>query len=161
MALTIFLYVLGLALVLVGLAGLVLPVVPGAPLIFLGILAVAWADGFARIGWPGLLATGALALLITLVDYLAGLVGAKSFGASYWGLAGAVAGLLLGWPFGLPGVVLGPLVGAVLVEYFKEPDFRRAGKIGFGTLAGFVIGTALKYALGCALVGLALLFYFF
>ncbi len=161
LALTILLYVVGVALVVAGLIGLVLPVLPGAPLIFLGIFAVAWADDFSRIGVEGLLVTGALALMIFIIDYLAGVIGARRFGASYWGLLGAFVGFLGGLPFGLPGLILGPIVGAVLLEYSKDPDFRRAGKVGLGTLVGFVVGTALKYALAFVLIGVAILFYLF
>ena len=160
-AITILLYVLGVILIVVGLAGLVLPGLPGAPLVFAGILSVAWADGFERIGLTGLLVTGGIAVVISIVDYTAGIVGAKKFGASWWGLLGAFLGLLVGLPFALPGIILGPIVGAILLEYLKEPDFKRAGKVGAGTLIGFVIGTALKYSLAFVLLGTAVFFYFF
>jgi len=161
MVLTIFLYVIGILLALVGLVGLVVPVLPGAPLMFLGVLAVAWADGFTRIGPAGLVVTGVLATLIFIADYLAGAVGAKAFGSSWWGLLGAFLGLIAGWPLGLPGLILGPIVGAVILEYFKEPDFKRAGKIGLGTLIGFILGTAVKYALAFLLIGVVVLLYVF
>jgi uncharacterized protein YqgC (DUF456 family) len=158
---SIVLYVAGVLLALVGLAGLVLPGLPGAPMIFLGIVAVAWADGFTRIGVGGLLITGALAAIISIVDYTAGVVGARKFGASWWGLLGAFVGFLAGLPFGLPGLILGPIVGAVLLEYLKEPDFARASRVGAGTLVGFVAGTALKYALAFVLIGTAILLFVF
>lgn len=156
---SIALYVVGVLLAVVGLAGLVLPGIPGAPMIFLGIFAVAWADGFTRIGLGGLLITGAMAAVISIVDYTAGIVGARTFGASWWGLLGAFLGFLAGLPFGLPGLILGPIAGAVLLEYLKEPDFKRASKVGAGTLVGFVAGTALKYALAFVLIGSAILLY--
>ena len=158
-AVVVLLYVLGVSLIVVGLAGLVLPGIPGAPVIFAGIFAVAWADDFSRIGVTGLVVTGSIAVVISVVDFLAGVVGAKQFGASYWGLLGAFTGLLVGLPFGLLGIVIGPIAGSILLEYLKEPDFKRAGKVGLGTLAGFVIGTAVKYSVACALLGTALLFY--
>ena len=161
MAPTIFLYVMGILLVLVGLVGLVVPVLPGAPLMFLGILAVAWADGFARIGTAGLVITGAIAGLILIADYVAGAVGARAFGSSWWGLLGAFLGMIVGFPMGLPGLIFGPIVGAIVLEYFKDPDFKRAGKVGVGTLVGFILGTAVKYALAFVLIGVTLLFYFF
>lgn len=161
MAMTIFLYVIGVLLVLVGLVGLVVPVLPGAPLIWLGILAVAWADGFERIGATGLVVTGVLAIAIFVADYLAGAIGAKAFGSSWWGLLGALLGMIAGLPLGLPGLILGPIVGAIVLEYLKDPDFKRAGKVGLGTLVGFVLGTAVKYSLAFVLIGLAILFYVF
>jgi uncharacterized protein YqgC (DUF456 family) len=161
LAVTIALYVFGVALMVVGLVGLVLPGLPGAPVIFAGILSIAWADGFERIGLTGLLVTGGMAVVISIVDYTSGLVGAKKFGASWWGLLGAFLGLLTGLPFALPGIILGPIAGAILLEYLKEPDFRRAGKVGVGTLIGFVVGTALKYALAFILIGTTTLLFVF
>ncbi|HXV78223.1 MAG TPA: DUF456 family protein [Candidatus Polarisedimenticolaceae bacterium] len=158
---TVMLYGVGLALVAFGLVGLVLPVVPGAPLIFLGIVSVAWADGFERIGGWGIGICGALTLLTVMADYLAGAVGARKFGASRWGLAGALAGMVVGLFFGLPGLLVGPIAGAVALEYFNDPDFRRAGRVGLGTLIGFVLGTAVRYALAALTLGVALLLYLF
>lgn len=150
---------LGLVLTLVGLAGLVLPAVPGMPLIFGGIALVAWADGFARIGLPTLLAIGVLAVVGTVFDYLAGVLGARHGGASRWGLVGAVAGLIVGLPFGLFGLVLGPGIGAMLLEYANDKDIRRSARAGVGVLIGFVLGTALKYAVAMTMVGLAIMAY--
>jgi uncharacterized protein YqgC (DUF456 family) len=166
MTVFVLLWVVGVLLMVAGLAGLLLPAMPGAPLIFLGVLAVAWADGFARIGAPGLIALGLLTALISAVDYAAGLVGARRFGASRWGVLGAFLGLVLAFPlgltgFGLVGLAIGPVVGALLLEYLKDPDFDRAAQVGLGTLLGFVVGTALKYALAFFLIGLAVVLYIF
>lgn len=159
LAWTILMYVGGLAFVGLGLVGLLVPVIPGAPVVLLGIVLVAWADHFERIGAWGIGACAVLTGLVLLADYLAGVVGARRYGASRWGLIGAVVGTIVGLFFGLPGVILGPIVGAVAFEYYKDPDFKRAGKIGFGTLVGFVLGTAVKYALSLLMVGIALLDY--
>lgn len=155
MALVIALYAIGILLIALGFVGLVLPVLPGGPLIFLGVLAVAWADGFSRIGFAGLVVIAAFAVVLSLVDYLAGVVGARRFGASYWGLLGAFLGLLAGLPFGLPGLVVGPIAGAVVLELLRERDVERAAKVGLGTLVGFVVGTALKYAIAFVMLGVA------
>ena len=157
---TVLLYVLGFLAIATGLVGLLLPAVPGAPVIFAGLLAIAWADGFARIGWPGLLVLGLLSVLVSVVDYVAGAGGARRFGGSRWGVIGATVGALLAIPFGFVGLAVGPLLGAVAFEYAKDPDFRRASRVGAGTLVGFVVGTAVKYALALFMLGLALLFYF-
>ncbi len=154
------LYTAGLLLIAAGFIGVLVPALPGAPLIFAGIVLVAWADRFAYIGWPGLAVTGALAAVISLVDLAAGALGARGFGASRWGLAGAVLGAIVGLVFGLPGLLLGPVVGAILLEYAKEPDLRRAARAGVGACAGFLLGTAVKYALVLALLGAAAFFYF-
>jgi uncharacterized protein YqgC (DUF456 family) len=154
------LLLLGLVLVVAGLAGLILPALPGMPLIFAGIVVAAWADGFARIGVPTLVATGVLAAVGSVFDYVAGLLGAKRAGASTWGLVGAAIGLVAGLPFGLLGLVLGPGVGAMLLEYARDTDLRRSARAGVGVLIGFVLGTALKYALAMTMLGLALFAYF-
>ena len=147
----------GVVLILAGLAGVLLPALPGAPLIFLGSVCLAWAEGFTRIGWLPLTAIGLLAVVSFVGDHAAGVLGARRAGASRWGLAGAVIGLLLGLPLGLPGIVFGPAIGATALEYVKDPDMRRAAKAGAGVLVGFLIGTALKYALAATMIGVLLL----
>ena len=151
------LVLLGLVLVAAGFAGVLLPAVPGAPLIFLGSVCLAWAGGFQRIGWLPLTLIGVLAVLSFVVDHAAGLLGARRAGASRWGVAGAVIGLLVGLPLGLVGVVLGPAIGATAFEYAKDPDMRRAAKAGAGVFVGFVIGTAFKYACAAAMIGVLVL----
>lgn len=149
----------GSGLILAGLAGLLLPALPGMPLLFLGAVAVAAADGFVRVGWVTLVVIGLLAALGVAVDHAAAVVGARRAGASWWGMAGAIVGLVLGLPFGLPGIVLGPGIGAVALEYAKDREFRRAAKAGAGVFIGFVVGTVLKYAIACAIVGLLVFAY--
>jgi uncharacterized protein YqgC (DUF456 family) len=150
---TILLLLVGVFLLIVGLAGLLLPAVPGMPLLFAGSLAIGAADGFSRVGWIPLTAIALLALAGFAVDHLAGLLGARSFGASGWGLAGAAIGLVVGLPFGLPGIVLGPGLGAVALEYARDREFRRAAKAGTGVFVGFVVGTVLKYAIAGVILG--------
>jgi len=160
-AMTIALYVVGILLFLVGLAGLALPFIPGSPVMFLGVVAIAWADDFERIGIPGLIVIGLLAAVVFLTDWLAEAVGARRLGASWWGMAGAVLGLLVGLPFGLLGVVVGPIIGAVALELTQDRDLRRASKVGVGTVIGFLVGTAVKYSLALVMTGLVLLFYLY
>ena len=149
------LYALAALLVLAGLAGVVLPVLPGGPLIFAGVLVLAWADGFTRIGWVPLTLCAVLAVLMSVADYTAAALGAKRVGASRWGVAGAFVGLLAGLPFGLLGILLGPFVGAALFEYLRDRDLGRAARVGGGTMVGFLLGTAVKYALAAAMLGVA------
>lgn len=154
------LLVLGLVVVAIGVAGVLLPVVPGAPLVFAGIVLVAWADHFTRIGAGTLAALGVLALLAFAADYAAGVLGAKRMGATRWGILGAIAGTVVGIFFGLPGLVLGPAVGAVALEYWKNPDLKKASKAGFGTVLGFAIGVAAKCAIVFMMIGIAAVAYF-
>lgn len=150
---TIVLYVLGAAALLLGLAGVVLPVLPGSLLLFAGALLVAWAGGFALVGWPTLTVVGLLAVVIWAVDWVAAALGAKATGASRWAVIGASLGLLVGLFFGPPGLLLGPAVGAILLEYWQDPDFDRALKAGLGTFVGFLLGSVVKVALAFVLVG--------
>ncbi|HEY6003993.1 MAG TPA: DUF456 domain-containing protein, partial [Anaeromyxobacter sp.] len=108
----ILLYALGAAALLAGLAGVVLPALPGAPLLVLGAALVAWAEDFTRVsGWT-VAACAVLGALILAADFVAGALGAKAFGASRWAVLGAGIGLLVGMFLGLPGIILGPALGA-------------------------------------------------
>ena len=154
---TVILYVLGALTLLVGLAGLVLPALPGAPLLVFGVFLVAWAEGFTRVGWPTIAFSAVLAGLIVAVDFLASALGAKAFGASKWAVIGAAVGMLVGLFLGLPGILLGPGVGAIVFEWLRNPNFARALRAGAGATIGFVVGGALKVALGFVLVGAVVL----
>jgi len=153
------LWVLAAALVLLGLAGLVLPALPGAPLVFAGLLAGAAADDFAYVGTWALVGLGFLAALGYAVDFVAGAVGARKFGASRRAVLGAAIGavvgalcVVFGFVAGLPGLVLGPFLGAVVGEMSEHGDLRRAGWAGFGTTLGVAFGAAAKIALSFTMV---------
>lgn len=150
-----FLYVLGFAAIALGIAGLFLPALPGTALIFAGIVLVAWAGGFQRIGIGTLVVVAFLAAAAIAADYLAGVLGAKRFGASKWGILGAFAGMLLGLPFGFLGIVFGPAVGAVALEYLRDREFQRATRAGFGTFVGLFVGLVVKSALAFMMIGIA------
>jgi uncharacterized protein YqgC (DUF456 family) len=150
------LYVAGFVAMAVGIAGLVLPVLPGAVLIVGGAIAVAWAEDFTRVGWPTIAAAIVLGVLILAVDFVASLLGARAFGASRWAVIGAGVGVVVGLFLGPVGIVLGPAVGAIAFEYARNPDLRRASKAGLGAFLGFVLGSAVKLALGFAIAGLVL-----
>lgn len=154
---TILLYVLAVVLVGLGLAGLVLPALPGAPLLFVGLLLAAWADHFAYVGFWTLLVIALLGVLTVSADFVAGSVGAKGFGASPRALAGAALGGTFGIVFGPFGVLLGPFVGAVLGELSSTRELKQAGKAGIGATLGLVLGIAFKMALGFSMVGVFLI----
>src|SRR3546814_19668792 len=109
-------YVLAALMVIVGLAGTILPALPGLPLVFGGMLLAAWADGFERVEWWWLLVLGALTALSMVIDFWATAAGAKRVGASRKAVVGAVAGTVVGLFFGPLGLFAGPLVGALLGE---------------------------------------------
>jgi uncharacterized protein len=155
------LLILGLVLVALGVAFLALPAVPAMAVIFAGVAVVAWADQFTRIS---VLTLGVLLLLTivgSLADNVATLVGARKAGASGWGVAGAGLGMLLGLAFGLPGIIIGPALGAFAFEYIRNPDLRRAGWAGLGGLFGFVLGVVAKSFFGMLIAGIALFAYLF
>jgi uncharacterized protein YqgC (DUF456 family) len=147
------LYAAGVLALALGVAGVVLPVLPGALLLFGGAVLVAWAGDFALVGWPTLAVVGVLAALTIAVDWVAAALGAKAAGASRWAVAGASLGLVVGLFFGPPGIILGPAVGAVLLEYWRDPDFERALRAGAGTFVGFLLGSVVKVVLAFALLG--------
>ena len=150
--------VLAALLVLLGLAGMVLPAMPGAPVLFAGLLLAAWAEDFRYVGVWMLGGLGFLAALTYLADFVAGALGAKKFGASRRAIIGATLGALVGLFFGLPGILFGPFVGAVIGELSARPDdVRAAGLAGLGATLGLALGLAAKLALGFTMIGLFLL----
>lgn len=150
---TIALFVLAALLILIGLAGVVLPALPGVPLMFAGMLLAAWADGFRHVGALTLTVLGLLAVLALLVDFAAGALGAKRVGASGRALLGAALGTVVGLFFGIPGLLLGPFVGALLGELLAGSSMLRAANVGAGTWLGLLLGTLVKLALSFAMLG--------
>src|SRR5690606_36216975 len=127
---------LAAVLIVVGLAGLVLPALPGPPLLFAGLLVAAWAEDFAYIGTVTLVALGVMALLMYLLDFAATAFGARHFGASNRAMIGAAIGAVVGLFLGLPGVLVGPFLGAVIGELSTHRDLRTAGRAGMGATVG-------------------------
>jgi hypothetical protein len=154
-------YAAAALLVVVGLAGTVLPVLPGALFVFAGLLIAAWADGFAYVGWIALAIIGALGLLSMGVDFAASIVGAKRVGASPLALAGATLGALAGIFLGVPGIVFGPFAGAVLGELIARRDVLQAGKVGLGTWLGMLVAAIAKLVLAFAMIAVFATVYLF
>jgi uncharacterized protein YqgC (DUF456 family) len=152
--LTIVLWILGVALILIGLVGIVMPALPGHILIFGGLLLAAWADHFTRVGAWTLTAIGVVGAASYVVDFAAAAVGVQRFGASRRAMTGAALGTFAGLVFGLPGIVLGPFVGALVGELTVHRDWKRAGRAGLSAWIGFAIGTAVKVALAFVMVGI-------
>jgi len=161
MYLEVLLWVLALALVAIGLVGLALPVLPGAPVLFAGLVTAAWAENFEHVGFKTLAALAVLTLLTYAVDFLAGAFGARRFGASRRAVIGAAVGALVGLFFGIPGVLLGPFVGAVLGELSTQSDLKRAGRAGIGATIGLALGAAAKLAMAFTMIGIFLVVRFF
>jgi hypothetical protein len=154
MEISILFWILATILVIVGLAGLFLPVIPGAVVLFAGLALAAWADDFVYVGWGTLTVLGVLALLTYPADFLASAFGAKRYGASPRAVTGAVIGAVVGIFFGLPGVLLGPFAGAVIGELSTQRHLGRAGRAGFGATVGIVLGAAAKLAIAFTMLGI-------
>jgi uncharacterized protein YqgC (DUF456 family) len=151
---TTVLWIAAVTLIVIGVVGTVLPALPGAILVFGGILLAAWIDDFARIPAWLLVVLGVLTAMAWAVDYLAAAMGAKRAGASPWAIVGAGVGTLAGIFSGLWGLLFMPLVGAAIGEYLAQRDMRRAGKVGIATWIGLLVGTAAKVAIVFAMVGI-------
>jgi uncharacterized protein YqgC (DUF456 family) len=159
--LQLFWYAAAALLVILGIVGTVLPVLPGALLVFAGLLLAAWAGGFAHVGWVGLAVIGTLGLLSLAVDFAASILGARRVGASPLALAGATVGALVGIFFGLAGVVFGPFVGAVLGELAARRDLLQAGKVGLGTWLGLAVAAIAKLVIALAMIAVFVAVYAF
>lgn len=148
------LYVLAALLMLGGLAGSVLPMLPGIPMVFGGIWLAAAVDGYHHLGLWWLLIIGAIGVLGVIVDFVAGALGAKRVGASPRALWGATLGTIIGMFFGIPGLVFGPFIGAILGELASGNSVLRSAHVGLGTWLGLLFGTLLKLVLSFLMVGL-------
>lgn len=154
---SLILWIFSAICTVIGLSGLLLPVVPGAPILFLGLLLGAWAEEFRYVGvWPLLIFAG-MAALTYIVEFAASILGVKRFGGSRRAMAGAVLGGIVGIFLGVPGILLGPFVGAVIGELSLQRSLDQAGRAGFGTVVGLALGVAGKLAIGIAMIGLFLL----
>lgn len=146
-------YVLSLVFVLIGLAGLVLPATPGVPMVFAGLLLAAWTGGFTQVGGFVIVLLALMTLLAVVVDLAASAFGVRIAGASRSAFFGAALGSLVGLFFGLPGIVLGPFIGALLCEWAVSRRFRRAAVAGGGAALGLAVGAVLKIAITFGMLG--------
>ena len=147
---------LSVLLVLIGLAGVALPGLPGPILIFSGLALAAWSDGFARVSVLTIVILAVVTAATYLVDIAVIALGMKQLGATRRAAIGAALGTLAGVFLGLPGLILGPFVGAVLGELTVQRDLRMAGRAGAAAWIGFVLGTAAKVSLIFVMIGVFL-----
>lgn len=154
---SLILWIIGAICTVTGLSGLLLPVVPGAPILFLGLLFGAWAEDFRYIGVWTLLILAGMAGLTYVVEFAASILGVRKYGGSRRAMAGAVLGGVVGLFLGIPGILLGPFAGAVIGELSLQRSLDQASRAGFGTVVGLAIGVAGKLAIGIAMIGLFVL----
>lgn len=151
---TILWWVLAGLIVIGGLAGTIIPALPGVPMVFGGLFLAAWAGDFTAVGWKTVGILGVLTALAWLIDFLAAAMGAKRLGASQRAFWGAAFGAIVGMFFGIPGIVLGPFVGAVVAEISAGRTVNQASRAGYGAWLGVVFGTAAKLAIAFLMVGI-------
>ncbi|MBC7347169.1 MAG: DUF456 family protein [Clostridia bacterium] len=136
-----------------GLAGTVLPVLPGVPLIWAGMFLYGLLTGFARLSWSFYLVQGLITVFVLLLDYLAAVWGVKKYGGSRSAGWGAVLGGIIGLALlGPVGVIAGPFLGAALAELASGKEPAQALRTGFGTVVGFLGGTLLKLGIEIVMI---------
>ena len=155
-----WLWLVALGLIAVGIAGTILPALPGVPLVFAGMLLAAWIDDFARVGYLTLIVLGILTLLGVVVDFVASIAGAKRVGASRAALVGATVGTIVGIFFGLLGLILGPFVGALVGELSARKGMMAAGRIALGTWLGMLLAVVIKLSLVFTMLGVFIFAYY-
>ena len=158
---TPLLWVASLLLVGVGIAGILIPGLPGTPLIFAGLLLTAWSDNFQNVSVVTMVVLAILTIVAFATDFVAGSLGAKRIGASREAVIGAALGAVVGIFFGFVGIFFGPFIGAVIGELLVGRNLGMAGRVGVGTWIGFILGIAAKLMLAFSMVGIFILAYVF
>ena len=139
----------------IGVIGIVLPIIPGTVLIFLAAMVYAFLEGFQTIGWGTLVVLGLLSVLATTADLWASTAGAKIGGASGWSIVIGMIGGLVGFVlFNLLGAILGAVLGVLLTEIARVGDWRQALKAGSGWLLGWALSTVFQLAIGLIMVAI-------
>ena len=144
---------LTISLLVLGVIGSVLPLLPGPLLIFVAGVIHTLLRPESAMSWQGLVALGLLTAIAYVLDFASGAMGAKWFGASRWGLMGVLVGGIVGFFFSLPGLILGPIVGGLVFElWFAKKEMRPAMKSTWGTIVGTGAGLVLRLAISLAMV---------
>jgi uncharacterized protein YqgC (DUF456 family) len=151
---TLLWYLAAAVLIAVGIAGTILPAMPGVPVVFAGMWLAAWVDDYSLIGVGALVLLGILAALAVVLDFVAGLLGAKRVAASGRSLLGAAIGTVVGLFFGLLGLLLGPFIGALIGEASAGGTIQRSTEVGIATMVGLLFGTLAKIALSFTMLGI-------
>lgn len=151
------LYLLAVALVVGGIAGTILPMLPGIPMLFGGIWLAAAVDEYRHLGTGWLVAIGAVGCLGIAIDFVSASLGAKRIGASPRALWGAGVGTVVGMFFGIPGLIFGPFVGAVIGELCSGKSVLRSAHVGVSTWVGLLAGIVGKAVVSFLMLGMAAL----
>ncbi|MDP0500016.1 MAG: DUF456 domain-containing protein [Verrucomicrobiota bacterium JB022] len=142
-----------------GVLGIFLPVLPSTILVWAGIAIHQLWMAPLSVGWKFVIVAGIITLLAELLDFVASYLGAKKFGATWKGALGALVGAIVGGIFfNLPGLILGPIIGAMLFEFIEQRSWRAASRAGIGAIVGSLFAQGTKLAVS---VGLVIAFYFY
>jgi len=135
----------GIFLMIFGLIGCLVPVLPGPPLSYLGLILLHFSR-FGEFNKTTLIILALVTIAVTIADYLVPVWGTRKFGGSKYGMRGATIGLIIGLFLGPVGIIIGPFAGAFVGEMIFKDDIKYALKAGLGSLLGFLTGIGLKLA---------------
>ena len=156
--------IVGSLLVLIGFLGSILPIIPGPPISWAGLLMLKWTDyindnlpGYQNVLWILLF----FVVLVTILDYVVPIMGTKKYGGSKRGVWGATLGVVVGLFFGPLGIIIGPFLGAYLGEISSDKKDREALRAAWGSFMGFLLGVGLKLMTCGAILFFFIRFLFF
>ncbi|KAB2836098.1 MAG: DUF456 domain-containing protein [Candidatus Brocadia sp.] len=151
----IALFVISLMIMIVGMAGIIVPIIPSTPLIWVGAFIYALCTHFEKVTWVMLLLFALMAIFSVVLENLGNVYGAKKFGATRWGIIGSLVGTGAGFFVGGPvGLILGPIVGTIVFEMIGGKSYQGALKSGLGNFVGFLGGSMLKLIIGLVMISL-------
>ena len=156
---SVMLWILSVVLIVIGVAGTVLPALPGAPLVLLGLIIAAWIDNFNQVGFLTITVLSILTIATLVIDFLSTTLGIQKMGASSYAVWGAGIGSIVGLFGGIIGIIFAPFIGALIGEYIAKQNLFRAGAIGVATMIALVIGIALKMSIIFSMLGIFLMAY--
>ncbi len=151
----IWIAIISAILMLIGLAGVVLPILPGLPVAWVGLFIFAYGTGFQYLSPQTVLIFLGLTIASMFLEFILPLIGAKYYHASKYGIIGATVGMFIG-PFAIGplGIVIGPLVGAIVGEYYRHRQSKQALKSGFGVFAGFIFAMIVKLGISLSMLAI-------
>jgi uncharacterized protein YqgC (DUF456 family) len=153
------LWLAAFTLIAVGIGGTVLPALPGAPLVFGGLLLAAWIDDFREVGYVTVAVLGVLTLITVIADIAATMLGAKRVGATRAGIVGSALGTIVGMFFGFAGILVGPFAGALIGELSARRGLFSAGRVAVATWVALVFAVVVKLAVVFMMIGIFVLAY--
>ena len=149
----IILFAISIIIMTAGMAGIIVPIIPSIPLIWLGSFIYAIFTHFEKITWVVLLIFALLTIFSIVLENIGNVYGAKKFGATKWGIIGSIVGTGVGFYTGGPvGLILGPVIGTIVFEFIGGKGYKGALKSGLGNFVGFLGGSILKFVVGLAMI---------